>query len=106
MIGGIKPSIQYWWYGIPIGITIAFILKLFRNIDEKGRIIKYIEIGSLLIVLFLGCHMPFEIKPLFNGILWGIFPFFFVLNYKKGPVKKFINMWQLAKIKQYKKSNG
>lgn len=55
--------------------------------------------GSLLSVMFWGCLAPFEMKPMFNGLLWGMFPLYFALNYKKGPVKKFFNMWQLAKTK-------
>lgn len=97
MVSGIKPSSHYWWYGIPIGILMACVFELLSKVDQKGQVIKYIGIGSLLIVLFLGCHMSFEIKPLFNGLLWGMFPLYFALNYKNGPIKKFINMWRLAK---------
>ncbi len=105
MLLGAKPTSLFWWIGIPIGLVIEGLITIF--LDRGKKLAVFYQCSAIIAIagaFFLGHRIPQEIRPVFNGVVWGLCLWYFFYAYKKGLLKDFLNTWHLARKKSIKGS--
>ena len=96
-ITGINIISPFWWIGIPIGLMLTGTIAFFVKKESQGSVYQGLAIILFMIAIFAPEVVSSDVKPIFNGGLWGLIIWYGFLEYKQGTYKKFIRDWKMAR---------